>query len=589
MVAVQIDGRTVNVHEGMTVLAAARVAGVDIPTLCYLPGINEVGACRICQVEVEGIDHLVAACNSPVSDGMAVHTDTPRVREARRINLELILSHHDRRCPTCFRNGNCRLQTLAENMNLHDVRYDTRLSGKPLDVDYPLVREPDKCISCLRCVSVCSKVQASDVWDLAGSGRRAAVVGVAHDRCTFCGQCIANCPVGALHAVDSVRLVDAALADPEKIVIASVAPSTRTSWHEDLGLPDESGTTARMVSAIRRLGFDYVFDTDFAADMTIMEEGSELLERLGAAGQGGGSDSRLRAAYGEPVPGAPMFTSCCPGWVRFVKANHPRLAQSLSSTKSPQQIFGALAKTYYAELLGVDPSRLFVVSYMPCVAKKKECTYPGMDSTGAGNDIDAVLTVRELARQLKLHGVDAAKLPEEEFDMPLGAATGAGHIFGVTGGVMEAALRSAYFMATGENPDPDAFRDVRSEGPERGWRERAFDLPGKTVRIAVASGLANADALCRAIESGEAHYDFVEVMACPGGCVGGGGQPIREGGCLSAVRGKRLRAIDANSPLRFSHDNPSVIACYRGYLGEPLGEKAERLLHSDHSEWTMPC
>jgi NADP-reducing hydrogenase subunit HndD len=399
MVTVQIDGRQVAVPEGMTILAAARAAGVEIPTLCYLAGTNEVGACRICQVEVEGIDHLVAACNSPVAEGMAVHTDTARVREARRTNLELILSRHDRRCPTCFRNGNCTLQTLSENTNLHDVRYPTQLSGRPLDVDYPLVRNPDKCITCLRCVSVCSKVQASDVWDLTGSGRRVAVTGVGHDRCTFCGQCVVNCPVGALYAVDDVRLVDAAIDDPEKIVIATVAPSVRTSWHEDLGLDDELATTGRMVATLRALGFDYIFDTDFAADMTIMEEGSELLHRLQATGQTGvdaepAHAAALSATYGQPVPHAPMFTSCCPGWVRYVKANHPRLAQSLSSTKSPQQIFGALAKTYYAELLGVDPAKLFVVSYMPCIAKKKELTYPGMDSTGTGPDIDAVLTVR---------------------------------------------------------------------------------------------------------------------------------------------------------------------------------------------------
>ncbi|MGI6590541.1 MAG: [FeFe] hydrogenase, group A [Eggerthellaceae bacterium] len=589
MVTLEIDGITVQARESMTILAAARKAGIEIPTLCYLAGINEVGACRICQVEVEGIDHLVAACNSPVEEGMVVHTDSPRVREARRTNLELILSNHDRRCPTCFRNGNCRLQTLAERMNLHDVRYPTKLNGRPLDVHYPLVRDPDKCITCLRCVSVCANVQASHVWDLAGSGRRTAVLGVAHDRCTFCGQCIMNCPVGALHAVDDVRLVDAAIDDPDKIVIASVAPSARTSWFEDLGLAPELGTTRRMVAALRSLGYDYVFDTDFAADVTIMEEGSELAARLGLIDHDEQENPDLQAAYGDPVPNAPMFTSCCPGWVRFVKANHPRLAQNLSSTKSPQQIFGALAKTYYAELLGVDPSKIFVVSYMPCLAKKKEVTYPGMDSTGTGQDIDAVLTVRELARQLKLHNIDAASLPEQDFDEPLGVATGAGHIFGVTGGVMEAALRTAYFLVAGKNPDPDAFKEVRSVGPDRGWREATFDLPGKQLRIAVASGLSNADALCTAIENGEAAYDFVEIMACPGGCVGGGGQPIRDGKIMAISRGKRLHSIDKNSPLRFSHENPAVIECYRNYLTEPLSPRAEELLHSNHAEWTMPC
>ncbi|WP_297037315.1 [FeFe] hydrogenase, group A, partial [uncultured Enorma sp.] len=502
MVTITIDGTAYEAPEEATILEVAREHRVDIPTLCYLREINEIGACRVCLVEVEGIDHLVAACNNKVADGMVVHTDTPRVRRARAANLQLILSRHDRRCPTCFRNGTCQLQALADRMNVHEVPYTTFFETKPIDARFPLVREPEKCINCLRCVSTCQKVQALGVWDLVDSGSRAHVDAIAEDECAYCGQCIANCPTGALHERDDTDRVFEAINDPEKVVIAQVAPAVRSSWAEMLDLGGKAPTTGRMVAAIRRLGFDYVFDTDFAADVTIMEEASELLEHIA-----------------EGVPG-PMFTSCCPGWVRFVKTRYPALAGKLSTTKSPQQIFGALAKTYYAQILGIDPAKIYVVSYMPCIAKKMEAAYPGMDSTGSGPDVDAVLTVRELTRQLRSRFVNVDLLEEEEFDRPLGIATGAGHIFGVTGGVMEAALRTAYNFVTGENPDADAFHEVRFEGPERGWREKTFDLPDRQLKIAVASGLTNADALCRALERGEVSYDFVEIMACPGGCVG---------------------------------------------------------------------
>ncbi|WP_303249619.1 [FeFe] hydrogenase, group A [uncultured Slackia sp.] len=570
-VRVVVDGVGIDAPQGATILEAARLAGIEIPTLCYLRELNEIGACRICVVEVEGIDRLVAACNSPVFDGMEVRTDTQRVRLARRTNLQLILSRHDRRCPTCFRNGTCRLQALADRMAIHDVPFPTSFDSEPVDKRFPLVKEPAKCISCLRCVSVCEKSQALAVWALVDSGSRSRVDAVAKDDCSYCGQCITHCPVGALHERSDIARVFDAIGDPDTVTIAQIAPSVRTSWHEGLGLENEEATPGRMVAAVRKLGFDYVFDTDFAADMTIMEEGSELLHRLEAGVDG------------------PMFTSCCPGWVRFLKTRYPWMQDRLSTTKSPQQIFGALAKTYYADLLGIDPSRIFVVSYMPCVAKKAERAYPGMDSNEGIRDVDAALTVRELQRQIKSRFLNVSLLDEEDFDAPLGVATGAGHIFGVTGGVMEAALRSAYFLATGSNPDPDAFEEIRYDGIERGWREKTFDLAGRKLRVAAASGLANADALCAAIDRGEVSYDFVEVMACPGGCVGGGGQPICEGEERAALRGSALRRIDAQSELRFSHENPSVQACYGAFLGEPLSELAERLLHSDHGAWSMPC
>ena len=573
MVTLTIDGQTLTVPENTTILEAARSAGISIPTLCYLKDTNEIGACRICVVEVEGCDKLVSSCNNVVAQGMAVNTHSPRVIASRRETMALILSRHRSECTTCVRSGNCALQSTARALNVTRIPYATDYDNQKNPTDLPLVRDATKCISCMRCVNECKKVQNLNVWDLTQTGSRAHVgtagcADITQAACSLCGQCITHCPCGALTARDDTQIAFDAIADPERIVIAQFAPSVRTAWAEGLGLTPDQATTGRKVAAARRLGFDYVFDTDFAADMTIMEEGTELLSHL------------------KEHPGEPMFTSCCPGWVRFLKARHPQLVGHLSSTKSPQQIFGAIAKNYYADLLEVAPEKIRIISFMPCVAKKEEITYPDMDTTGTGQDVEAVLTTREFTRMIQASFIDAASLPEEEFDMPLGAATGAGHIFGATGGVMEAALRSAYFLSTGENPDPDAFSAVRGR---EGWRETSFQLPGKELKVAIASGLENAHKLCCAIEAGEVDYDFVEVMACPGGCVGGGGQPIHEGQECAFERELILRDIDEKSPLRFSHENPSVVECYEKYFGAPNSELAEKLLHSDHALWNMPA
>lgn len=580
MVTVTINGVSVSVPEGTTILDAAASAGIEIPNLCYLKDINEISACRVCCVEIEGEGKLVPSCNNVVSEGMVIHTNSPRVREARRTNVELILSQHDNKCATCVRSGTCRLQKVANDLGVLRIPYPSDLArGKKAfwTTTFPLYRDTNKCIKCMRCVQVCDKVQSLSVWDVSGSGSR-TTIDVSGNRfikesdCSLCGQCITHCPTGALRERDDTAKAFAALAAPDKVTVVQIAPAVRTAWGEAFGMESGSVTVGQLVAALRQMGADYVFDTTFSADLTIMEEGTELLHRL----QAGDLSSQ------------PMFTSCCPGWVRFLKSQFPELTDRLSTAKSPQQMFGAVAKTWLAKRLGVDPKNIFSISVMPCVAKKAESELPGMQSE-VGCDVDLVLTTRELARMMRAENIAVPSLEESAFDSPLGDGSGAGVIFGATGGVMEAALRTAYFLVTGENPPADAFREVRDDGRSKGWREATFDLAGTPVRCAVASGLGNARRLIRALRRGEVQYEFVEVMACPGGCAGGGGQPVdgsdRE---KAAPRGAVLYDLDRKAELRFSHENPAVQALYQEYLDAPCSEKAEHLLHCDHFAWQMP-
>ena len=574
MVNLKIDKIDVSVPEGTTVMEAAASVGIKIPSLCYLKNINEIAACRICLVELKGKDKLITSCNNVVQEGMEIYTNSPKVRSARRTNVQLILSQHDSRCTTCLRSGNCALQSIANDLGLMDNPFPDDWVDEGWPRKYPLVRTSQKCIRCMRCVQVCDKIQGMNIWDVANTGSR-TTIGVTGQRklensdCTLCGQCITHCPVAALHAREDWQGILDKMADPDVITLVQVAPAVRTAWAESLGFSREEATPGRMAAALRRLGFDYVFDTIFSADLTIMEEGSEFLSRFDSLKE----------------DGMPMFTSCCPGWIRFVKTQYPQLVPYLSSAKSPQQMFGAVSKTYFAKVLGVDPSRLFCVSIMPCVAKKHEADIPTINAAEKGKDVDCVLTTRELARMIRADRIVVGALQEEPFDQPLGLGTGAGEIFGVTGGVMEAALRSAYYLITGKNPEPDSFREIRGQEP---WRESELNMGGTRVRVAAVSGLGNTRKLIQKILRGEKHYDFVEVMACPGGCVGGGGQPIHDGEELASVRGEALYRLDKKNPLRFSHENPCVQQLYKEYLGEPLSEKAHELLHTDHNSWHMP-
>lgn len=571
MVTITIDGRKVCVEETMTIMEAAASCGIPIPKLCYLKGINEIAACRVCVVELEGKDHLVTSCNNVVEEGMVIYTNSKKVRTHRRNTVELLLSQHDCLCVTCPRSGNCSLQKIAQDLNIQGLPFRQVLEHQPWNRNFPLIRNSEKCIKCMRCIQICDKVQSLGVWDVVGTGSR-TTVNVAKFRtieessCALCGQCITHCPVGALTERDDTETVWNAIEDPKKIVVAQVAPAVRTAWGEELGLSPEEATIGKIMDALKKMGVDYVFDTTFSADLTIMEEGNEFLQRFNS---------------GE-LKDRPMFTSCCPGWIRFVKSQYPHLVKNLSTAKSPQQMFGAVMKTYFAEKLGVSPENIFTLSIMPCVAKKAEAEMELFYEEYAGHDTDAVLTTREFIKMIRAAHIRPDTLKNIGSDRPMGNGTGAGVIFGTTGGVMEAALRTAYFLLKGENPPADAFTSVRSHGFQEtdGVREANFQIDEITIRTAAVSGLGNTRKLIEKIERGEVRYDFVEVMACPGGCVGGGGQPIHDGEELAFERGKNLYDLDEAAEIRYSHENRDIQTLYEEYFGAPLSHKAHQLLHT---------
>ena len=577
MVNITIDNHTIAVPSRTTIMEAAASIHIPIPKLCYLKDINEIGACRVCVVEIEGQDRLVTSCNNVVEEGMTIYTNSPKVRRNRKHTVEMILSQHDAQCATCVRSGNCTLQTVANDLNMVDSPYKKDICIEEWDTRYPLVRDASKCVKCMRCIQVCDKIQGMHIWDVSGTGAR-TTVGVSENRdiktadCALCGQCITHCPTGALRERDDTDKLYRALEDKDTIVVAQIAPAVRAAWGESLGLSREEATVEKIVDALRRIGVDYVFDTTFSADLTIMEEGNEFLQRFTKG------ELKLR----------PMFTSCCPGWIRFIKSQYPHLVPQLSTAKSPQQMFGAVMKTYFAQSIGVAPEDIYTVSVMPCVAKKGERNMELFYGEYAGHDIDTVVTPRELTRMIRAAHIDPKILKDRECDPLMKEWSGAGVIFGATGGVMEAALRSAHYLVTGRNPDPDAFKIVRSPSFETGVVEAEVQIGDATIRAAVVSGLGNVRKLLEAIEHGEVHYDFVEVMACPGGCVGGGGQPIHDGEELAHTRGANLYFLDKNAKIRFSHENQDVMKLYNDFLEKPLSHKSHMLLHTDHTKWDMP-
>lgn len=575
MVEFTLDGKVLQVPEGTTIMEAARANGVPIPKLCYLKDVNEIAACRVCVVELEGMDKLITSCNNVVKDGMVIYTNSPKVRSHRRQTVQLILSQHDCKCATCVRSGNCTLQEVANDLNIIDLPFKERFEETPWNKNFPLIRDSRKCIKCMRCIQVCDKIQGLHIWDVVGTGSR-TTVGVSENKrildvdCALCGQCITHCPVGALRERDDTERVWNAIADPNKVVVAQIAPAVRAAWGEAFGMSMEDSPVEKIVDALRRMGVDYVFDTTFSADLTIMEEGNEFLERFKKG------ETKTR----------PMFTSCCPGWVRFAKSQFPHMVAQLSTAKSPQQMFGAVMKTYFAQSIGKKPEDIYTLSIMPCVAKKGEANMDLFYDEYAGHDIDTVLTTRELTRMIRSSHIEPSTLVKSEFDELMREGTGAGVIFGATGGVMEAALRSAYYLAMGKNPDADAFANVRSSR-EIGLTEAEFAIGDNVVRTAVVSGLGNTRRLLERIDRGEVSYDFVEVMACPGGCVGGGGQPIHDGEELADCRGSQLYYLDKNADIRFSHENPDIQKLYKDYMEAPLSHKSHALLHTEHNIWEL--
>lgn len=586
MTKVSINNVSVEVPPGSTILHAAQQAGIRIPTLCYVEGLQAIGGCRVCVVEVEGMRNLAASCSMPVQDGMKVFTNTSRVRAARRMVVELLLSEHNGDCQTCDRSENCELQALAAELGIRTISFVGERTRKRIDSSTPaLLRDNGKCIKCRRCVSVCAETQ--NVGALFPQYRGfETVIGPAFNRdlaavaCVQCGQCAAICPVGAITERDQIDEVWKAIDDPGKHVVVQTAPAIRAALGECFGYQPGTLVTGKMVSALRRLGFDAVFDTNFAADLTIMEEGTELLTRL------------KRALVEHKAVALPMFTSCSPGWIKYMEYFHYDLLPNLSTCKSPQQMFGAVAKTYYAKKLDKRPEDIFVTSIMPCTAKKFECQRPEMAASGT-RDVDVVLTTRELGKMIRAAGIEFTRLPDDEMDAPLGVSSGAADIFANTGGVMEAALRTAYEIVTGRPLPMDRLHVAPVMGLE-GVKEASITiqdavpewdfLEGVTLNVAVAHGLSNAERVIQAIKSGAKTYHFVEVMTCPGGCIGGGGQPRFT---TNEIREARIAAIyreDEGKELRKSHENPDIAQIYAEFLEKPLGDRSHRLLHTRYSE-----
>ncbi len=570
MVNLTIDNIPVSVKENTTIMEAAAGINIEIPKLCFLKGLNEIAACRVCVVELKGKDKLITSCNNVCEEGMEIFTNSKKVIRDRRKTVELILSQHDNRCVICAKSGNCSLQKVANDLNILEIPFAVELEKQPWSKNFPLIRDSSKCIKCMRCIQVCDKMQTLSVWDLHGTGARTTVNVTGYKKieeanCSLCGQCITHCPVGALSERDDTSKFWDAVADPEKTVVVQIAPAVRTAWGEVFGLKDKDATVGKIVDALKKMGADYVFDTSFSADLTIMEEANEFVHRY------------TNGLIGD----RPMFTSCCPGWVRFAKSQFPRMAKSLSTAKSPQQMFGAVMKSYFAEKIGVNPENMVSVSIMPCVAKKGEREMELFHGEYAGHDVDIALTTRELTRMIRASHIDPKSLKDVVADRPMGEYSGAGVIFGTTGGVMEAALRTAYSIIKKENPPSDAFKPVRSKSFQEndGTVEAKFKIDDIELNIAVVSGLGNTRKLINKIERGEVKYDFVEVMACPGGCVGGGGQPVKDGYELAFNRGKKLYFLDENSEIRYSHENRDIIALYDEYFHKPLSHKAHELLH----------
>jgi len=567
-----IDGREVEAEKGMSVLEAARLAGIEIPSLCYLRRINEIGSCRVCLVEIEmkGTRTLQASCVYPVSGGLVVYTNTPRARRVRKTMVELLLSDHHRECTTCIRNLNCELQNLTDNLGIRNIRYTGEMKMLPVQNKNPfIVRDYNKCIKCRRCEAICSKVQEVNVYSALNRGYDTVIApafmqDLSRVACITCGQCVIACPTASLTEKECIDSVWEALEDPNKYVVVQTAPSIQVTLGEVFGYPVGTVVTGKVVAALRRLGFDKVFATDFTADLTIMEEAYELLERLEGRGR------------------LPLLSSCSPGWVKFAEHFYPEFLENLSTCKSPHEMFGALTKTYFAEKEGLDPEEIVVVAVMPCTAKKFEASRPEM-GTGKFKDVDWVLTTRELARMIRQAGINFRELPDEDYDTPMGIASGAGAIFGSTGGVIEAAVRTAYYLTTGKELDLLDYEEFRGFS---GIKEALVELKGRTIKVAIAHGTGNARILLDRMKAGE-KFDYVEIMACPGGCVGGGGQPIfgtREHKEISLDyrhnRADALDRIDYSRELRRAHENPAVKKIYDEFLGHPLSEKSKKLLHT---------